>query len=360
VEVRNESATNGPYALSNHEEGAMSHQQLTLDERYQIQASKRLGMSNAAIARQLHRHPSTIGRELRRNVTLDIPYGARKAARMAHQRRIDKGERSRKIQGKVQTQIEKLLRQGWSPEQISGRFRRERRRGRVCHETIYQHVIRDSRRGGQLRYALRFGGYQQHRFKKSKVGERTRMRRHRLEHRPTAANNRTELGHWERDCVLGRRGGAALLTMIDRKSRYTRVQRIRAVTTKEAEAATIKALAPYRDITKTITNDNGVEFQMDQSLENKLGIPVYYCDPSSPWQRGSIENANGLIRQYVPKHTPIELFPKGLETALEETLNHRPRKVLGYRTPHEVFFKNRVRMLSNQRLQIGLEFSGST
>ncbi len=335
----------------------MSHQQLTLDERYQLQASKRLGMSNAAIARQLHRAPSTIGRELRRNTTQGVPYGARKAARMAHQRRIDKGARSRKIQGKLLRLIERLLRRGWSPEQISGRFKRERRRRRVCHETIYQHVIRDSRRGGWLRYALRFGGYEQHRFKKSKVGERTRMRRHRLEHRPAAANDRTELGHWERDCVLGRRGGAALLTMIDRRSRYTHVRRIREVTTKEADAATIDALASHRAITKTMTNDNGAEFQTDQSLENKLDITIYFCDPSSPWQRGSIENANGLIRQYVPKRTPIETLPNGFETALENTLNHRPRKVLGYRTPHEVFHGKRLRMLSNQRLQIGLEFS---
>ena len=334
----------------------MSHQQLTLDERYQLQALKRLRMSNAAIAKQLRRHPSTIGRELRRNTTA-VDYRAQKAQRLAHQRRIDKGALSRKIQGKLQRLIERLLRRGWSPEQISGRLRRERLRRRVSHETIYQHVIRDSRRGGWLRYALRFGGYEQHRFTKSKVGKRTRLRRHRLEHRPAAANDRTELGHWERDCLLGRRGGAAMLTMIDRRSRYTRIRRIREVTTREAEAATIELLAGERVIAKSITNDNGVEFQMDQSLTNKLDIPVYYCDPSSPWQRGSIENANGLIRQYVPKRTCIETLPNGFEQALEDTLNYRPRKVLGYRTPHEVFHGKQVRMLSNQRLQIGLEFS---
>ena len=336
----------------------MTYKQLTLEERYQVQALRTLGSSQADVARALRRHPSTISRELRRNSTpnVDVSYVARRAARTAHARRVEKGARSRKIQGVLQEHIEQKLHLSWSPEQISGRLRFERGI-RISHETIYQHVLRDSRSKGHLRYCLRFGGYKHHRFKKSKMAEKTRKRKNWLDQRPAGANNRTELGHWERDCVLGQRGQSALLTIVDRKSRYTRIRHVQKLDTEHVARATIEALAPHRRVTKTITNDNGVEFQRDEALQRKMHIPIFFTDPSSPWQRGSIENLNGLVRQYVPKGADMDTMPSWVPQALEETLNFRPRKTLGYRTPHEAFYRERQTLIANQRMHFGLEFS---
>ena len=336
----------------------MTYRQLTLDERYQLQTLRAQGFSRLAVAKKLGRHASTVSRELRRNATRSpsADYNASAAQAAARLRRVVSGERARKITGKLGELVERLLRRAWSPEQISGRLRLELKI-QLSHETIYQHVLRDSRRGGLLRYCLRYGGYKHHRFKKSKMGANTRLRKNWLRERCAAANERTEVGHWERDCVLGKRGGAALLTLVDRTSRYTRIRRVQNVDTEHVAPATIDALARHDGPVRTITNDNGVEFQRDETLQKKLGVPIYFTDPSSPWQRGSIENLNGLVRQFVPKGADIDRLPAWATDALEETLNFRPRKTLGFRSPHEVHYRQRLALIANQRMHFGLEFS---
>jgi transposase, IS30 family len=336
----------------------MTHRQLTLEERYHIEAYVDQGWSQAEVARVLGRDASTISRELRRNGSPSLRYTAFSAAKRVHQRRVDKGERSQKVRGQLKKLVEQKLRMSWSPEQISGRLWLESGI-HLSHETIYQHVLRDSRRQGFLRYCLRFGGYKHHRFKKSRAGERTRQRKHWIEQRPAAANERSEIGHWERDCIVGRHGGSVLLTMVDRKSRFTRIRQVLRHQAKEVGAATVAALAAHRSVTKTMTNDNGSEFQRDEPLERQLGVPIYYTEPSSPWQRGSIENLNGLVRQYVPKGTNLDKLPPLTARALEETLNYRPRKTLGYRTPQEIFYAKENALMRGPLLRLGLEFSGS-
>jgi transposase, IS30 family len=336
----------------------MRYRQLTLEERYQIEALYALSYSQVEIAKKLGRHPSTISREIARNSdpSLTQPYLARRAQRFVHRRQSERGENARKVQGPLQTLIEQKLRLSWSPEQISGRLRLELG-VKTCHETIYQHVLRDTQKKGILRYCLRFGGYKHHRFKKSQRAERTRLRKNWLDTRPAAANQRTEIGHWERDCVLGQRGRAALLTIIDRKARYTRIRRIAKVNTEHVADATLTALPPYRALTKTITQDNGVEFQRDDAFQKRLGVPLYFTEPSSPWQRGSIENLNGLVRQYVRKGSDIGKLPNWAATAIENTLNFRPRKILGFKTPHEVFYGESMKLTRGKFLRLGLEFS---
>jgi IS30 family transposase len=325
-----------------------------------VQSLHALGFTQVDIGRTLARHASTISRELRRNASGPGRYKASWAQAAARQRRVDKGERSRKIQGSLQELVERKLRLSWSPEQISGRLRLELGVG-LSHESIYGHVLRDASKGGGLRYCLRFGGYKHHRFKKSKMAQQTRLRKGWLRQRCVAANERTELGHWERDCVLGQRGGAALLTMIDRKSRLSRIRRVQNVDTDHVAPATVDGL-DVDDVgeVNSLTNDNGVEFQRAASLQKKMRVPIYFTDPGSPWQRGSIENLNGLIRQYVPKGADIDRLPAWTTQALEETLNFRPRKTLGYRSPHEVHFRQRLALISNQRMHFGLEFSSSS
>jgi transposase, IS30 family len=340
----------------------MTYQQLTLDERYQIQVLLKCRLTPSAIAKQLGRHRATLYRELLRNGEAEaaVPYLAARAQRKTRTRRIVKGQASRKIRGQLQRLVEQKLRLSWSPEQISGRLRMERGI-RISHETIYQHVLRDTHlHQGFLRYCLRFGGYKHHRFKKCRAAIRTRLRKNWLDTRPAAANERREIGHWERDCVLGTRGASALLTIVDRCSRFTRIRHVRKVNVNHVADATLKALGEHREVTKTITNDNGIEFQRDESLQSRLGIKIYFTEPSSPWQRGTVENANGLVRQYVPKHTNMDRLPHWVPTALEDTLNHRPRKILGFKTPHEVFFGASLKLTSARWMRFGLEFSSPT
>jgi IS30 family transposase len=188
------------------------------------------------------------------------------------------------------------------------------------------------------------------------MAERTRERKAWLEDRPAAANRRSEIGHWERDLLLGKRGRSALLTMIDRRSRYVLVRHVKRVNARRVATATRRALKRFRGITKTVTNDNGVEFQKEK-LQAAIGVPIYFTNPGKPWERGSIENANGLIRQYLRKGFNMDnLNPCGTR-ALEETLNFRPRRILGWKTPHEVFFGKRVSLTKGDMLRFGIEIS---
>jgi IS30 family transposase len=340
----------------------MNYRQLTLDERYQIQILLKLQTTPAEIARQLGRHRSTISRELARNsvVALQVPYKARRAQRIARLRRVAMGVAARKIQGELQILVEQKLRLSWSPEQIAGRLRLECGIA-VSHETIYQHVLRDAQACGFLRYCLRFGGYKQHRFRRSHHAAKNRLRKRWLEARPAAANDRTELGHWERDCLLGAQAcDAVLLTLVDRRSRFTRIRAVARQTSEAVADATVEALRPHQRTTKSITNDNGVEFQRDATLQARLGVPIFFTAPSSPWQRGSIENLNGLVRQYIPKGADLDHLAPWMPRALEDTLNFRPRKILGYRSPHEVFFDRSVRLMTAPLMRFGLEFSGAS
>jgi IS30 family transposase len=273
----------------------------------------------------------------------------------AHQRRVEKGERQRKIQGELKILVERKLQLGWSPEQLVGRLWLELGIS-LSAETVYQHVLRDKVFRGGLRWSLRQGSRSK-RFQNRNMSTRTRERKNWLEDRPTAANERTQFGHWERDCIVGSRSGAAYLTIVDRKSRYTLLRRVEKVDVPHVAAATESALRPFKSWSKTITNDNGPEFRRDVSLQNKLGIPIYFCDPASPWQRGTVENTNGLIRQYFKKGSAFDDHPPWAATAVENTLNFRPRKTLGYRTPHEVLFKKRVRLLDDDLMHFGLAFS---
>lgn len=336
----------------------MSYRQLTLDERYQIQGLRKQGLRPATIARLLGRSRSTITRELARNSQVcpdRVFYAAHMAQQTATERRKQKAKRQRRIQHDLQALVETKLRQAWSPVQISGRLWLEQGI-RLSHETIYQHVIRDSVEAqGSLRYCLRFGGYKQHRLRKSNARARTHARKLHIDDRPAAADARAELGHWERDCVVGHVGGAALLTLVERRSRFSRLRAVAKLCTADVANATVDALRGL--VRKTVTNDNGHEFGHDEALQRRLGIPIYFCDPSAPWQRGSIENLNGLIRQFVPKRAKIEALHPQLPQAIEDSLNHRSRKTLGFRTPHEVFFKTRTTLMSGPKVHLGLEFS---
>lgn len=334
----------------------MSYHQLTREQRYQIEGLLAIKTPGAEIARRVGVHRSTIYRELARNghVGKQFRYRAKTAQTRTNHRRIEKGAASRKIRGELRECIETKLNMGWSPEQIAGRLEKEGK-PKVSHETIYQHVIRDYRAGGKLRYALRFGGYKQFRCTQRRLRTHKSRFRRPIEDRPRAANDRSELGHWERDLVHSKQNGPALLTIVDRMSRYVRLKWV-TKTQQKVQRATLAALRQFGPLNRSITNDNGTEFERPLELEQKLGVPIYHCAPGSPWQRGSVENTNGLIRQYFPKKNTLStsrvpLLPQMIET----TLNFRPRRSLDYATPHEIFFGERLQLFSDTLMHFGFE-----
>ena len=340
--------------------------QLTREQRYQIEALLSIGCSTAEIGRRLGKHRSTIHRELVRNGRLRDGwryYTAHTAHKQSLQRRADTGARRRKIRGPVKRLVEAKLRQGWSPEQICGRVLLELGQ-RLSHESIYRHVLRDAQSHGPLRYCLRRSGYKYNhsRFRKTnhqRLPKPPRCTVRTIDQRPQAANDRAERGHWERDLVLSRRPGPALLLIVDRRSTYTLVRWIRRPTAKIVDQQTIEALKPFACVNKTLTNDNGSEFKNPDPVERALGFPVYFTDPASPWQRGIVENTAGLVRQYFPKRCKQRWCEsdRWIAPAIEQTLNTRPRRSLGYRTPHEVFFDRQLSLLAGPMSHLGLETS---
>jgi IS30 family transposase len=315
----------------------MSYTQLTHEERYQIYILKKAEYSQAQIAELLERDKSTISRELRRNRGLK-GYRPRQAHHLALVRRYDKVQP--RIGNQVWQQVEALIREEWSPEQIVGRLEDEQGVS-ISHEWIYQYIYADKRSGGDLYRYLRcqkprrkrYGSYDRRGIIPNQVS---------IDERPAIVDARRRFGDWEGDTVIGKGHRGALVTLVERKSLYTV---IRAVPRKTAEAvrkAVRCGLTPYRDRVYTITYDNGREFADHEGMAADLETRVYFAHPYASWERGLNENTNGLIRQYFPKHRDLTtVTEREIKTAMDK-LNHRPRKSLGFRTPHEVFFNTRT------------------
>ena len=232
--------------------------------------------------------------------------------------------------------IERYLRRDWSPEQIYGVCVLS---GTACVsiERIYQHVWNDKRNQGRLYTHLRSG----HRKRRKRYGIRNTRgiipHRRPISLRPEVVECRKQFGHWEADTMIGKNHQQALVTIVERKSRFTRIQHVRRKTSRLVANACINLLCADKDCVRTITTDNGKEFAEHQRLETDLNTTVYFADPYSAWQRGTNENTNGLIRQYIPKSRPLHTLTTQEIRRIEHKLNNRPRKVLGYKTPNEVF-----------------------
>jgi len=315
----------------------MNYTQLTQEERYQIYALKKAGHDQATIAEIIDRNPGTISRELRRNRGLK-GYRPQQAHNLALMRRQDKSQP--RLGQQVWQQVEALIREEWSPEQIVGRLEMEQGVS-ISHEWIYQYIYADKRSGGDLYQYLRcqkvrrkrYGSYDRRGIIPNQVS---------IEDRPAIVDTKRRFGDWEGDTVIGKGHRGALVTLVERKSLYTV---IRAVLRKTAEAvrnAVTEGLMPHKDRVHTITYDNGREFTDHEGMASDLDARIYFAHPYASCERGLNENTNGLIRQYFPKDRDLTTVTKcEVENAMDK-LNHRPRKSLGYRTPYEVFFKIRT------------------
>lgn len=314
----------------------MAHH-LTLEERDRIAQMRHRGANQKEIAQALARSPATISRELRRNGTGN-DYFAAGAQQRAEQRRSER-PLVRKMDHR---QINEVVRSGltheWSPEQIAGRLAQQhpdRPDRRVSAQTIYNWIERDDYRE-HWRSFLRRRGKRPYRRKKPTTGDAAR-----IDQRPEVIERRLRLGDFEGDTVLGPAGTGGLATLVDRKSRYTIVVKIRS---KEADHVHQKLKQRLKELDaerrRSITFDNGTEFARCHRLERHLGMQLYFADPGCPHQRGTNENTNGLIRQYFPKGTDFRDVSHHEVRAVENLLNNRPRACLDFHTPAKVFFEN--------------------
>ncbi len=325
------------------------YRHLTRRQRYIIEELLGLEKSYSFIARELAVHRATISREVRRNSSRRHGYHAKGAQAFAMGRKPHPVEYRRKISGAVEEAVTEKLSLGWSPEQISGRLKLENKAS-VSHETIYRFVYMDRRCGGRLFKCLRL-----HNRRRIRGGKQNRLwkkieNRKFIEQRPETADLRAEFGHWERDLVQGMRNSGSLLTIVDRKSRYTLLERVKTRFSDEVSLATERAFQNRPEVPKlTLTNDNGCEFGEFHKLEEKLRIPIYFTHPYCSWERGTNENTNGLLRQFFPKRSDFrEIKPEDVEY-VQDLLNSRPRKTFDYRTPSEVLFSKQTKLIRSKR-----------
>lgn len=311
----------------------MSYTQLAEGQRYQIDILLQTGKSQRAIARTLGVSSSTIYREVRRNSQVD-GYCAIQAQRISDRRRSS-AVKARRITPDLIRKIEDLLRLDWTPEIIAGHLRREGGPG-VSHEWIYQHIWRNRAEGGELFWYLPRRGK---RYRRSRANRSLIPNRIGIEQRPEIVDSRIRLGDWEADTVLGSRRGAALVTLVERKSRFTLIGKVERKYADLTRQTIIKLLGRHRDKLHTLTGDNGSEFSEHERVSKALGLDFYFAHPYSAWERGTNEQTNGLIRRYLPKGMSFDDLSERDVKWVMDRLNHRPRKCLRYRTPHEVFYE---------------------
>lgn len=310
----------------------MSYSQLTQEQRYVICVLNRRGETQSDIADEIGVHKATISRELKRNRG-QRGYRYQQAHRFARRRR--RGKAKRRITDDDWAEVKRLLKHQWSPEQISGRLDREDT-GSISHQWIYQYVWDDKDQGGDLFKNLRCRS--RYRKKYGSKDRRGRLRnRTSIEDRPDEVDQKTRIGDWEADTVIGKRSRGALLSMVERQTKFLVLGHLKRKTADQTREEQVRCLWPYRDRVLTITQDNGREFARHEEVAEQLEADIYFAHPYASWERGLNENSNGLIRQYFPKDRELrDVNPDELKEAVDR-LNHRPRKLLGYQTPYEAF-----------------------
>lgn len=318
------------------------YRQLTEEYRIEIYAMKQAGKEQNRIAAELGVHPSTISRELSRNAGLR-GYRPKQAQQKALQRRFN-ACKAVKMTPETIGYIECKLAQEHSPEQIAERMKLDPgwHGPAVSHERIYQHIWQDKAHGGILYTHLRIGGTKQRRKRRNSRDMRGMIKnRVGIKERPNIVERKIRIGDWEGDTVVGKNHQGALVTLVDRKSKLTRIGKVDRYTAEAVEITIIglMKLLPRRNYTLTV--DNGKEFANHESVAQTLQIKVYFAEPYSAWQRGLNENTNGLIRQYVPKGSDVRSLTDCQVQHIMDRLNNRPRKSLGFLTPNEVFYERK-------------------
>ena len=312
-----------------------TYTQLThLRQRYQIYALLKAEHKQSEIAHHMKVHKSTISRELRRNRGLK---GYR--PKQAHQFALNRRKKPLyRIEAFTWILIEALIRQEWSPEQVSD-WLKVNYGLQISHEWIYQYILMDKHAGGDLHRHLRcqkkrrkrYGSYDRRGRIKNRVS---------IDERPAIVDTRQRLGDWEVDTIIGKGHRHAIVSLTERKSRLALLRKVERKTAQSVADAVIELMKSLPVQIHTITADNGLEFAEHERIAKDLNTDVYFAHPYSSWERGTNENMNGLVRQYFPKKCN---FTTITETEIEfvmERLNNRPRKCLGFKSPNQVFFNH--------------------
>lgn len=317
-----------------------SYHHFTQEERTLLSALRRKSLTQEAIARELTKSQSAISRELKRNRTNGI-YHAYEAKRKVEQRQQQAQQPRRRIENDpwLRKYVIKKLKKSWSPEQITGRVRKDHNII-VCHETIYKYIyhqrpdLKKYLRCKKGRYRRRYGA-------KIRVKQREELKKTRIDQRPKVIEERARLGDFEGDTIVGQRGSGSLITYVDRHSGYTLIDYVPRATAQTVRETTIQRFNRLPRSTKyTITYDNGSEFEDHELIARETKMDIYFAYPYHSWERGTNENTNGLIRQFFPKQTSFIAITQKDTMRVERLLNTRPRKRLAYLTPTEVFRKN--------------------
>lgn len=321
----------------------MNYRQLTENERYQIYSLKKAGLTQKQIAVELERDPATISRELMRNRGLK-GYRPAQAQRLSDNRRAT-AAKSIKITDEVWGWIEQLIRQELSPQQVVDYLKGHKNLS-LHHETLYQLIYADKAAGGDLYkhlrvvskpYRKRYGSYDRRGKIKNRVD---------IDERPAVVAQRSRIGDWEGDTIMGKGRQSALLTMVERKTLYTVIIRLTGKHADLLAQAAIKGMKELKDQIETITFDNGLEFSEHEKIAHALDADIYFAHPYASWERGINENTNGLIRQYFPKGTDFNLVSDEAIHYVMDRLNNRPRKTRDCRSPNELFKGLRVDLLA--------------
>lgn len=311
-------------------------ERLTSEQRYTISVMLKQGHSKQEIATYLGKDKSVIYRELNRNCDHRNGEYKHDLAQRKYENRLKTKPKSLRFTSEMKSLVGELLKEDYSPEQISGRLKAE---GKDCvsHEVIYQYVWTDKKKGGTLHLHLRCGNkrYRKRTGSKDKRGQiKNRIG---IEQRPEIVDEKSRFGDLEIDTVIGKNHKKALLTINDR---VTGLVWIRLLDGKHAKALTIKAIEALWDTKNkihTITADNGKEFADHQTIAEQLDVDVYFARPYHSWERGANENTNGLIRQYFTKGSSFENITDQEVKWVQDKLNNRPRKRLNYLSPNEMY-----------------------
>jgi len=316
------------------------YKQLTSELRYQIYGLKQAGLNQTEIAKKIGVDKSTISREFKRN---EGKRGWRpKQAQSFRDERRQACTNGKCFSSDEWAEVERLIREDLSPEQAANRLALE---GclQISHEIIYQHIYADKRNGGELHQHLRSQKPRRKRYASGQERRGTIKNRVSIDERPEIVAEKTRMGDWEGDTVIGKNHKGGLVTLAERKSRYVLAGHIRSKHAAGVTAVTTRLLTPHKDKCHTITFDNGKEFAEHEKMAAELKADIYFANPYHSWERGLNENSNGLLRQYFPKGMELtDITEEQVQEAVER-INHRPRKALGFRTPHEVFFGVEVR-----------------
>lgn len=307
---------------------------ITIEQRYQIEAYLRLKQSKDFIAKELNLHRSSVFREISRNKTKYGKYSAKLAQEYSFDRK-DRFTTNRRFTEECQKFIDYHLKKYWSPKQIVG-YCKKNKIDMVSHERIYQYIREDKENGGNLYQ------YTRHRLKHRRrpVGKHYPIaNRVSIEERPKIVNDRARFGDWEMDTIIGANQKGAILTLTERKTNFIFIRKLEhGKNAKMLAKSLIDLLIPYKNFTHTITTDNGAEFADHLKVKEKLKSMIYFAHSYCSWEKGAIEHANKLIRQFIPKDKDLTIYSQKQLTEIQHSINGRPREKHDFNKPKDLFY----------------------